>query len=174
MVVDLDPTVPGIQTQRTVAVGDRIRATVVLANIPSGSGMAAFNFEVRYDRDVVIAPSYSGGSATERNPDLFPSVESWLCLPAPEGDMDDPGGIDGDGVPSTGQAFLSCFAGDAALEGTQVLGTVEFVAVAAGTTQMQPATVAIGNSFAIAIGKCAGDGGDGPEIPCAASTLTVQ
>lgn len=174
LVVDLDPAAPGVQTTRTASVGDRIRAAVVLANIPSGSTVAAFNFEVRYDRAVVVAPSYTGGSSTERNPDLVPTAGSWLCIPAPEGDMDDPGGLDGDGNPSTGQAFLSCFAPDGALEGTQVLGIIEFVATGPGTTQLQPAALAVGNSFSIAIGRCEGDGGDGPVIPCPAATLTIQ
>jgi hypothetical protein len=174
LLVDVDPAAAGIQTERTVSVGDRVRVAVVLANIPAGSTVAAFNFEVRYDRNVVFAPSYTGGSSTDRNPDLIPTAGSWMCLPAPEGDMDDPGGIAGDGAAATGQAFLSCFAPDGALEGTQVLGIVEFVATGIGSTQLQPAALTVGNSFAIAIGRCEGDGGDGPVIPCPASTLTVQ
>lgn len=147
----------------------------MLANVPPNvGGVAAFNFDLVYDRGVVVAPTYGGGSATERNPDLVPAAESWLCIPAPEGDLDDPVGLDGDGDPARGQAFLSCFAADAALQGTQVLAAIEFVAVASGTTELQLAQVAVGNSYAIAIGRCIGDGGDGQEIPCPASTLTVR
>src|SRR5581483_4713773 len=119
-IIDLDAAAPGIQSTRTVHVGDIVRIGVVLVGVPAydanakTGGLAAFNFVVNYDLTKILAPTIAGGSTIARNPRpnvaaLGGSDAKWSCLPAPEGDTDEPGGIDGDGDPATGQAFLSCF-----------------------------------------------------------------
>ena len=109
LIIDADASEPGIQSSRTVNAGDVFRVAVVAADVTEG--IAAFNFYLNYNRAVAIAPSYTGGATTDRNPDLHEETmgAGWSCLPAPEGDLDDAGGINGDGNPATGQALLSCF-----------------------------------------------------------------
>jgi hypothetical protein len=173
LAVDLDAAAPGIQSTRDVAVGDVFRVAVVVLNIPDNAGLAAFNFELDYDRGVVIAPTFAGGEATDRNPDLnqIGVGADWSCLPAPQGDLDDAGGIEGDGNPSTGQAFLSCFTTGAGNTGDIVLATIEFHAVAAGSLTLDLANVNVGTNID-EIARC----GDSDEhvVPCTGAQLKVD
>lgn len=174
LALDLDAATPGIQSTRTVAVGDVIRVAVVVLNIPAGPGLSAFNFEVDYDRTKVVAPTFAGGEADDRNPDLNDAAvgDGWTCLPAPQGDLDDPGGIDGDGDPATGQAFLSCFAASGNTTGSAVVATIEMHAIAAGTAALSLARVNVAVGDGIEIARCADS--DQFVVPCAGATLTVQ
>jgi hypothetical protein len=176
MLLDLDASTPGIQTSRTVSVGDVFRVAVVVTNVPP-EGVSAFNFFLNYDKTKVVAPTYTGGSSNDRNPDLNNDAlgEGWTCLPAPEGDTDDPGGISGDGNPATGQALLSCFLLDSAPSGTLVLATVEFHAIASGSVPMTINGVALAGGPTInTFGRCEADADTGPAIPCTGATVTVK
>jgi hypothetical protein len=177
--VDVDASTPGIQSSRDIKPGDVFRVAVVLANAPSDDDgrIAAFNFTLAYDKTKIVAPSISGGASTARNPapnlDALGGADGWLCLPAPEGDLDDPGGIEGDGDPVTGQAFLSCFTtGANGGTGTIVLATVEFQAVAAGTSDLRLGDVTVGNTT-LELAHCEGDGAT-PAVPCVAGSVAVQ
>ena len=184
VIIDLDATQPGIQSTREIKVGDVIEVGVVIANVPaydsSGSGgLTALNFDMLYDRTRVIAPTYINGPSTDRNPDLNlgalggPEAQ-WLCLPAPEGDRDDPGGPDGDGLPETGETFLSCYSPQLGHEsGNIVVATVEFRAVKSGTIELALNQVAF---YDVAIGEIASCPGDGlvHPVPCPKATLTIK
>lgn len=175
IIVDLDASTPGIQADRTVAVGDTIRVAIVAANIPRD--VSSFNFFLDYDRTRAVAPSYTGGSSADRNPDLNGADmgDGWTCLPAPEGDLDDEGGIEGDGNEFTGRALLSCFnIGGAAPPGTLVIATVEFIAAAAGTTQLSLTEVSLGDPFFSEIVRCESDQTPGAPAPCIPAMLLVQ
>jgi hypothetical protein len=174
LAIDLDSATPGIQTTRDIAVGDIVRVGVVVLNVPAGPGISAFNFEVDYDKTKAVAPTYAGGEATDRNPDLNDDAvgAGWSCLPAPQGDLDDEGGTEGDGNPATGQAFLSCFVSDGNKTGTVVVATIEFHAVAAGTLSLSLSNVNIGVGDGIEVARC-GDS-DAHVVPCAGATLTVR
>jgi hypothetical protein len=173
VLVDADATSPGIQATRTVAVGDVFRVAVVAAN---AADIAAYNFFLDYDRGLAIAPSYTGGSTTDRNPDLDEGTmgAGWSCLPAPEGDIDDPGGIDGDGNPATGRALLSCFNTTASASGSVVLAVIELRAVSAGSLSLALNEVALGNSVGAPLGQCNGGVLGDPDIPCTGATVTIQ
>ena len=175
LIIDADATTPGIQPSRTVSTGDVFRVAVVL--VDAADGVSAFNFFVDYDRRLAIAPSYAGGSTTDRNPDLDEGTMGgeWSCLPAPEGDIDDEGGINGDGDPATGRALLSCFNVTFGATGDLVLGVIEFRAVSAGSLPLSLNSVALGNSVGAPIGQCAGGGAPGdPELPCTGATITIE
>lgn len=173
LLIDADASEPGIQASRTVNAGDVIRVAIVAAN---ASDIAAFNYFVDYNRAVAIAPSYTGGSTTDRNPDLDEGTAGagWSCLPAPEGDTDDPGGINGDGNPATGQALLSCFNVGGTASGTVILGIVEFRTVAPGTLTLGLSSVTLGNSGGAEIGRCESDQTPGPAIPCIGASVVVN
>src|SRR5204863_856860 len=106
-------------------------------------------------RTKIVAPTYSGGLPTNRNPrlnvaDLGGDSVGWQCIPAPEGDLDDPGGISGDGDPNTGQAFLSCYtSGLGPASGTLVVATITFTAIASGSTELKLTDVAAADTVAI-------------------------
>jgi hypothetical protein len=175
IIVDLDASTPGIQSERTVSVGDMVRVAIVATNLSQGVG--AFNFFLDYDRTRVVAPSYAGGSSTDRNPDMNNAAmgDGWTCLPAPEGDVDDPGGIEGDGNPLTGRALLSCFSTGGGPSGTLVLATVEFIAVEAGTTQLSLNNVSVASDDTYTeIARCETDTTEGPPVPCHPGTILVQ
>lgn len=177
IILDMDATEEGIQSSRDVQVGDVIKVAVVAANLPAG-GIPAFNFNVDYDKTKIVAPSYTGGPSEDRNPDLNNNAlgSGWSCLPAPEGDLDDPGGIAGDGDPATGQAFLSCFVLGSGGGGTTVLATIEFRVIAAGSSDLSINNVAIteGETFQ-QIAYCEGDpAGDGQAVPCVGASVRVQ
>lgn len=185
MIVDMDASRAGIQSSRDVNPGDTFRVAIVATNIPPVvndlGGIAAFNFFLNYDKTKIVAPTIAGGPATERNPDLnLPDLggegPQWDCLPAPEGDMDDPGGIDGDGNPATGQAILSCFtftpyAGLAS--GTVTLAVVTFTAVASGSSGLTLSQVEIGDALGVSLAHCAGDVNE-PYVPCREGTVNVR
>ena len=176
IIVDLDASTPGIQSERTVSVGDTVRVAIVATNL--SQGVSAFNFFLDYDRTRVVAPSYAGGSSTDRNPDMNNAAmgEGWTCLPAPEGDVDDPGGIEGVGNPFTGRALLSCFTTESqSASGTLVIATVEFIAVEAGTTQLSLSNVALfAEGLFVEFARCEGDATSGPIVPCRPGTILVQ
>lgn len=176
LIVDLDAAAFGVQSTRTVKVGDVFRVAIVVANVPDGEGLASFNFFLDYDRAKIVAPSYANGPATDRNPDLHEASlgAGWSCIPAPEGDVDDPGGIDGDGNPVTGRALISCFNVGGSATGTVVLATIEFYAVEAGSTGVILSEVGTYRGDFAAVAKCEGDEGDGPVVPCEAGTVTVE
>jgi hypothetical protein len=172
--IDVDAAAPGIQSSRTVDVGDVFRIAVMIANAPEG--VAAFNFYVDYDRTTVAAPSYTGGPSPDRNPDLNDAAlgGGWTCLPAPEGDLDDPGGIEGDGNPATGRALLSCFNLGGNSSGTLVLATVEFHALASGSSDVSLAEVSVSGSEAVEFASCATVVDTGVDVPCVGATVIVQ
>jgi hypothetical protein len=174
ILVDADASRPGIQATRTVKRGDVFRAAVVAAN--ANEDIAAFNFFVDYDRLKAVAPSYVGGAATDRNPDLDEGSlgTGWSCIPTPEGDVDDPPGINGDGDPETGRALLSCFNTAASVTGTLVLGVIEFRAVDSGELSLELGAVALGNSVGETVGQCGADSPGRPAIPCVSAVVTVQ
>jgi hypothetical protein len=173
LAVDLDAATPGIQSTRDIAPGDVIRAAIVILNVPAGPGISAFNFELDYDRTKVAAPTYAGGAASDRNPDLNEAGvgDGWTCLPAPQGDLDDEGGIEGDADPATGQAFLSCFAADGAATGNVVLATIELHGIGSGATSLDLTHVNVGVGDGIEIARCADS--DEHVVPCTAARVTV-
>jgi hypothetical protein len=180
--IDLDASTPGIQMTREVNPGDVFQVGVVLANVAPNQnnlgGLAAFNFILNYDKRKIVAPSYSGGLATNRNPKLnladVGATAGWVCIPAPEGDLDDPGGIAGDGNPDTGQALISCAtSGQGPSSGTLTLATITFTAIASGSTEMTLSDTAAADTVAIEFANCA-VGGTHSIVPCPSSTLTVK
>jgi hypothetical protein len=182
-VVDMDASAPGIQSSRNVNPGDVFQVGIVLTNIPPNQnnlgGIAAFNFQLNYDKTKIVAPTYAGGPSTDRNPrlnlpDLGGADAGWQCIPAAEGDLDDPGGLGGDGKPETGEAYLSCFtAGAAPSSGTVVLATVSFTAIAKGSTQLTLSDVVAADGVAQEFAHCAGDDPNA-VVPCQAGTANVQ
>jgi hypothetical protein len=182
-IVDMDASTPGIQSGRDVNVSDVFQVGIVLTNIPPNQnnlgGLASFNFQLNYDKTKIVAPTYAGGPVTGRNPqlnltDLGGPDNGWQCLPAPEGDLDDPGGLGGDGTPETGQAFLSCFtAGAVSSSGTLVLATVSFTAIAKGTTQLTLSDVAAADGVSVEFAHCPGDSPNA-IVPCQAGTADVR
>ena len=184
LLLDLDASTPGIQATRTVNAGDTLRVAVVITNAPAHQngfgGVAALDFEIGYDHTKIIAPTISGGPPTARNPllnvdALGGAAAAWDCLPAPEGDLDDPGGTNGDGKPDTGQAFLSCFTTTSNLmSGTIVLATIEFVAVAPGTVSLNFNSVDVGDALGQIFAYCGDHPANGTVVPCTGATLTVK
>jgi hypothetical protein len=175
LIVDTDASAVGIQASRLVKKGDVFRVAIVVAN-PTES-IATINFFVDYNRAVAIAPSYTGGATTDRNPDLHEASmgAGWSCLPAPEGDVDDAGGINGDGNPATGQALLSCFNTSGTATGDVVLAVVEFRAVSSGTLSLGLSGVSLGTASFAELGRCESDPDTGsPVIPCVGATVTVN
>ncbi len=181
--VDLDASQPGIQSSRTVNVGDVFRVAVVAVNVPaytgSVGGLAAFNFIVEYDKTKVVAPTIENGPSVSRNPALNVAAlggeeAQWSCLPAPEGDLDDPGGIEGDGNPATGQALLSCFTpATGHASGTLVLGVVEFHAVAAGSSNLHLTFVELDDVGFDPFAICHVTNRS-PDVPCNDASVTVE
>ncbi len=180
--VDMDASTPGIQSSRDVNPGDVFQVGIDLVGVPpvqnNIGGLNSFNFTLNYDKTKIVAPTYSGGLATNRNPKLnLPALggetAGWQCLPGPEGDLDDPGGISGDAKPETGQAFLSCFKSDAPSSGTLVLATISFTAVASGSTQLTLKDVAAADGLATEFAHCPGDDINA-IVPCAAGNVNVK
>jgi len=183
LVVDMDASTPGIQSSRDVNPGDVFQVGIVLTNIPPNQnnigGIAAFNFQLNYDKTKIVAPTYAGGPGTDRNPrlnlaDLGGPDAGWQCLVAAEGDLDDPGGLGGDGKPETGEAYLGCFSGTGTTaSGTIVLATVSFTAIAKGSTQLTLSDVAVADGVAVEFAHCAGDDANA-VVPCEAGAANVQ
>jgi hypothetical protein len=178
-IVDLSASEPGIQSTRTIKVGDVIRVGLVLTNVPD-SGLAAFSFRLNYDKTKVVAPTIINGSSLSRNPDhneegLGTGPAGWSCLlPGPEGDADDPGAFPGDGNPNTGEATASCV-GPGPMEyrtGDVVFVTVQFQAIASGsiTLAFSDKDAHFFDSTVTALGSCTST----DQIPCRSATLTVQ
>jgi hypothetical protein len=182
-IVDADASTPGIQSTRDVNVGGTIRVAVVIVNVPPLTndlgGVSAFNFILNYDKTKIFAPTITGGPATQRNPFAniagLDQAANWDCLPAPEGDLDDPGGVEGDGSPETGQAFLSCFTfSPGTANATLVLGVVTFNVIASGTVTLSLSNFEVGDSLGLSYGQCPGDAGALTEIACETATLNVN
>lgn len=182
-VIDADASKPGIQASREVNPGDTFRVAVVAANVgESTGGLSAVQWTLNYDRTKIFAATISGGDSTARNPDLNVdglggAQAGWQCLPAPEGDLDDPQGQNGDGNPATGQAFLSCFSvGSPNTMGDIVVAVVTFTAVAPGQVTLSLSDMVAGNGLAIAWAACEGQQGndDAPRVPCDTATVTVR
>lgn len=186
VIVDMDASTPGIQASRTVKVGDIFRVGVVFVKVPpyvnTIGGLNAFNFTLNYDKTKVIAPTISGGSPVDRNPKLNVDAlggpgANWTCLPAPEGDLDDPEGIAGDGDPNTGQAFLSCFTTSASGQagGNLVVATIEFYAVASGSTTFSLTNLVAADPLGTPSMTCASEPDPtAPVVDCAPGTVTVE
>ncbi len=178
--IDMNATEPGIQTERDVNAGDTIRVAVVAANMPddgADGGIAAVQFTVNYDATKLFSPSISGGPTTDRNPDLnTPALGedlAWLCLPAPEGDKDDAGGIDGDGNPLNGQAYLSCFIiSRGVTTGTFVIGVITFQALESGEVDLTLTDTLSVNFIGLTIAACSFN--EFPEVPCDGATLNIR
>lgn len=176
-IIDLNASQPGIQTTRTVKVGDVIRVGIVIVN---ADPIVATGFTVNYDRTKVIAPTIINGPSTDRNPDLNigalgGAAANWLCSPSPTGDQDDTGS--GDGDPSTGQSYLGCFTPNVAPgpAGTVVVATEEFRVVASGEVSFSLSGLSLYNDDGISeFGRCDGDPGVSNPIPCRTATLTIQ
>ena len=180
-IIDADATSEGVQSTRTVHVGDTFRVAVVLAGIPPLSGqiggIASLDFTAGYDRTKIVAPTLVGGSSTQRNPDLNTDAldgdaADWDCLPTPEGDLDDPGGIPDDGKPDTGQAFLSCFtSGHVAVAGggDVTIAVITFQAVAAGTTTLSFEMFDAGDGVGFSVATC-----PGTSNGCGTATIDVK
>ena len=182
-IVDMDASTPGIQSSRDVNPGDVFQVGIVLTNIPPNQnnlgGIASLQFVLNYDKTKIVAPTYAGGPTTDRNPrlnlpDLGGADAGWQCLPAPEGDLDDPDGLGGDGKPETGQAYLACFTpGPSPASGTIVVATVSFTAIAKGSTQLMLSDVVAADGVQLQFAHCADDTSPGP-VPCQAGTANVQ
>ena len=183
LVVDMDASKPGIQSSRDLNPGDVFRVAVVVVAAPQFNndigGIAAFNFNLNYDKTKIVAPTIAGGASTSRNPTLNlaglgGAAAQWQCLPTPEGDLDDPGGTEGDGKPETGQAYISCFApGTPLVGGTLVIATIEFTAIARGSTELKLSEVAVADAVALEIAHCPGDSLE-PTVPCQSGTANVK
>jgi hypothetical protein len=176
-IIDANASEPGIQSARTVNVGDVIRVGVVLANVPA-EGVSAFNFRLIYNTNALIAPTINGGSTLGRNPDmneaaLGGAAAGWLCMPpAPEGHADEPGLWEGDGDPATGEAVITCYAPvPTNATGTQVLAVVTFQAVGAGTSQLSLVETAAFDSSYSQVGACEGAP---PVVTCGTAAVTVN
>ncbi len=181
LIIDMNASAPGIQSTRDVKVGDVIRVAIVVVDAPvyqnNTGGVSAVQFTLNYDRTKILAPTIEGGSSTDRNPDLNTNAldnnAQWACLPAAQGDLDDPNGIPGDGDPATGQAFLSCFTPGIGHEsGTLVLATVEFHATATGTSTLSLTDTAITDVVGFGF-NCEGDSADN-LVPCQSATINVR
>lgn len=182
-IVDMDASTPGIQATRDVNRGDVFQVAIVLTNVPPNQnnlgGLAALNFTLNYDKTKIVAPTYSGGPIISRNPrlnlpDLGGEAAGWQCAPAAEGDLDDPGGISGDGNPATGEAFLSCFtSGAAPASGTLVIATISFTAIAQGSSDLTLTAVSAADSVAIAFAHCSDDSTDA-VVPCEMGKVNVK
>lgn len=178
--LDMNASEPGIQTDRDVNVGDTIRVAVVAANMPAGGndgGMAAVQFTVNYDTSKLFAPTISNGPTTDRNPDLNTVVLgedlAWQCLPAPEGDRDAEGGIDGDGNPLNGEAYLPCFTISRGIAtGTFVIGVIEFQALASGEVDLTLTDTLSVNFLGLSIAACSPN--EAPVVPCDGATLNIR
>jgi hypothetical protein len=178
-IIDTNASEPGIQTSRTIKVGDVFRVAVVLTNVPS-PGLGAFNFRLDYDIRKVVAPTINGGSSLARNPDinedaLGGAAAGWTCTPpAPEGDGDEPGLFPGDGDPAIGNAYVSCFTpGTGTATGTVVVATVMFQAVGSGTFELNLANTetAAFDSLVNSIANCQNAE---PLVPCRTASITVN
>lgn len=181
-IVDMNASQPGIQAVRDVNPGDTFKVAIIAINVPPNQlntgGITAFNWTLDYDKTKIVAPTIVGGPATERNPDLnVPELggdtAGWDCLPAPEGDLDDPGGINGDDKPETGQAFLSCFTAGAKESGTVTLAIITFTAIASGSSNLSLGNLSVGDIIGLNVGSCEGDLTE-PFVPCRDGTANVR
>jgi hypothetical protein len=180
LVVDADGAAAGVQSRRDAAVGDALSVTVVIDGAPqsgAGAGISGFAFVLQYDRAVLSAPTLADAPSIDANPDLRedalgPGGTGWECVPAPEGDLDDPGGVAGDGNVASGQAFLSCFAPDGSAPGGAVaLADVRFVAEAPGETAVRLASATVADADGVEFAGC---DSEAPQARCEAATVTVR
>jgi hypothetical protein len=174
-IIDTNASQPGIQSSRDINVGDVINVAIVTTNVP-GTGLSSFNFVLDYDITKIVAPTINGGSSLARNPNANESglglTSGWVCSPpGPEGDRDEPGLVSGDGDPATGEAFISCYSTAApSAMGTVVLATVQFQAVASGTTTLSLSETQTSEGSFNALAGCDLE----PIVPCRTATITVN
>jgi hypothetical protein len=170
-----------VQESFTVDAGASLDVAVLIENAPplvdGGGGISGFAFVLQYDRGVLVARTLADLPPVDANPDLNqealgPSATSWECVPAPEGDLDDPGGVAGDGNEASGQAFLSCFAANGAAPGGSVaLAHVRFTAVASGETLLRLASVAVADATGREFAGC---DSDAPPARCVPALVIVR
>jgi hypothetical protein len=169
--VDTDPTVPGIQTKRTVR-GGTFTVDIVVSGLPASPGLAAFQFDLVYDQRVLLAPTLGAPvSALDRNPDanqeyLNSTGHDFDCgMPAPSGD--------GDPDSAVGAAFILCLSiADApAIAGEGVLASVTFQVVGSGTADLRLDMVALCDTEVNEIGSCYGD--MEPTADCRGASVEV-
>ena len=154
LTVDANPGVGGVQADRATAAGLTFSVDVLISDV---SDLQAFTFELEYDQTVLSAPTVAAGPDTDRNPDaadafLTSTGRAWTCSPpAPSGDTDP--------SPSVGIAFISCFStGVPAGPGTSivptVLASVEFDAIAPGTSSLTLRNVSTLTALGVETGSC--------------------
>jgi hypothetical protein len=152
--VDADPDTAGVQATRAVAYGSTFYVDILIGSV---SDLQAFNFELEYDQALLLAPTIASGPDVDRNPDanetfLSSTGRSWSCSPpAPSGDNDPD--------PNVGAAFLSCFStgatsGPSVGPAETILATVEFNAVAVGTSSLTLRNVNTFKEGSVETGSC--------------------
>jgi len=154
--VDTDPTMPGIQTKRTVR-GGTFTVDIVVSGLPISSSLAAFNLELVYDQTVLQAPTLGAPvSALDRNLDvnqqfLNSTGHDFECGGVP------PCG-DADPDPAVGRARLLCtsIADAPAIAGEGVLASVTFQVVGSGTVDLRLERVAFYDTEGNPLGRCPG------------------
>jgi hypothetical protein len=178
LLIDVDVGVAGVQETIEVNAGAALDVAVVLDGVPADAGgVSGFAFVLQYDRRVLVAETLFDAPSIDANPDLNqealgPGGAAWECVPAPEGDLDDPGGIAGDGNASSGQAFLSCFASDGAAPGASlVLAHVHFTAVATGESVLRLSSATVADASGREFAGCESEA---PPARCGAATVTVR
>jgi hypothetical protein len=148
LVLDLDPSAPGIQSTREVAPGDSFAVDVIAEGVPQGSPVAALQFNLVYDDTVILAPEVPDeGNALDDNPDANQEAlgpKGWDCsvfgAAFPQGDKDPVSG------PGHGEAFIACLnpVGPYPATGNVTLATVRFNVVGSSgqsTLQLEEAVV---------------------------------
>jgi protocatechuate 3,4-dioxygenase beta subunit len=112
LVLDMDPSQPGVQQSRAVA--SSFSVDVVAQNIPGeDGGLGAFNFVLEYPKPALVAAVPQG-------------APGWTCTPPdPTADLPESPFAD-DNDPSTGNAFISCFGNASAPAGDAVIATIGF------------------------------------------------
>lgn len=182
VLVDMDPSVPGVQSEREVTLeSGPILVDVVVENPPRAIG--PFQLSLRYDDTILIAPDVEDpGPGVNGNPDANEdsldggsgSLDcSTLGVAPPAGDADPESG------PGKGLATLACtnIRGPYVLDSTGTLATITFEPVAKGTSSLEFQGAAplygvlLGDRDAVELGSC------GPtlrvEMTCHGGTIEV-
>ena len=169
--VDVDPTTPGIQTERTVT-GGTFTVDIVISGLSDGADLGVFAFDLVYDQRVLRAPTIGApASDLDRNPDANQGFLNSTGLDFDCGALAPSGDRNRD--PAIGEAFISCRTLPDAprLVGEGVLSTVTFEVVGAGATDLTWQNVVFGNAYAVEIGSC------NPTVQapaaCEGATITV-
>jgi hypothetical protein len=176
LAIDADPSIPDIQTSRTVAAGGPFPVDIVLVNPPAP--LAVFSFELLYDDTIILAPEVADEptASLDDNPDANQAAlgEGWDCsildINFPTGDGNLATG------PDAGDASLNCWnlLGPYTFASTGVIASVMFAPVGHGTTTLSLANVVLGDNQATEIGNC---NLTNPtltgEMTCGSATITV-